>query len=111
MYLAPTCALWQATGVLVFEWQDMAANNALALVAAKPALYMAAAALGFGVNTLSYIVILTTSSLTLKVLGTVKNTLIVGVGVALLGDVVTGIQVWPPACQAPGSGCAACAAA
>lgn len=95
MYLAPACALWQATGVLIFERPDMVRNNALGLMAAKPALYLTAAALGFGVNTLSYIVIQTTSSLTLKVLGTVKNTLIVGIGVALLGDIITGVQVCP----------------
>ena len=49
MYLAPACSLW-----LLLR---MAAENALGLIAAKPLLYLSAAAMGFGVNSLAYIVI------------------------------------------------------
>ena len=45
----------------------MAQANALGLIYAKPLLYLAAAAMGFGVNSLAYIVIQLASSLTLKV--------------------------------------------
>ena len=67
MYLAPACSFWLLLGVAVYEWPRMAEANALGLIAAKPLLYLAAAAMGFGVNSLAYIVIQLASSLTLKV--------------------------------------------
>lgn len=45
----------------------MAAQGAFGLIARRPGVYMTAAAMGFGVNSLAYIVIQTSSSLTLKV--------------------------------------------
>jgi len=62
-------------------------------VQARPLLYLSAAVMGFCVNALAYVVIQTTSSLTLKVLGTVKNAMVVWIGVAFLRDVITGVQV------------------
>ena len=95
MYLAPACTMWLVLGVAIVEWPAMARENALGLIRDKPALYMAAAAMGFGVNALAYVVIQMASSLTLKVLGTSKNALIVWIGVAFIGDVITGLQVMP----------------
>lgn len=68
MYLAPACSFWLLLGVAFYEWPKMAEANALSLIAAKPLMYLAAAAMGFGVNSLAYIVIQLASSLTLKVL-------------------------------------------
>ena len=68
MYLAPACSLWLLLGIAIVEWPRMAAENALGLIAAKPLLYLSAAAMGFGVNSLAYIVIQLASSLTLKVI-------------------------------------------
>ncbi len=62
------------------------------MVAEQPFKFLAAAAMGFGVNSLAYIVIQTASSLTLKVLGTVKNAFVVWLGIVLLGDTMTPIQ-------------------
>lgn len=67
MHLAPACSFWLLLGVAFYEWPKMAQANALSLIAAKPMLYLAAAAMGFGVNSLAYIVIQLASSLTLKV--------------------------------------------
>ena len=66
LYMAPACCLWLILGVAVVEWPRMAAENALGIIAAKPGLYLMAAAMGFGVNSLAYIVIQLASSLTLK---------------------------------------------
>ena len=66
LYMAPACCMWLLLGVAVVEWPRMAAENALGLIAAKPGLYLMAAAMGFGVNSLAYIVIQLASSLTLK---------------------------------------------
>ena len=67
MYLAPACFFWLMLGVAAVEWPAMRDNNALQLIANKPVTYFAAAAMGFCVNLLAYMVIQTASSLTLKV--------------------------------------------
>lgn len=67
MYLAPACTFWLACGVALMEYKTMVAEGAFGLIARRPGTYMAAAAMGFGVNALAYIVIQTSSSLTLKV--------------------------------------------
>ena len=107
MYLAPACTLWSALGVWCFEWPTMQRASALSLVAAKPGVYLAAAAMGFGVNWLAFLLIQLASSLTLKVclqsehdcmhrvpqvLGTVKNTLTVWLGILMFGETVTPLQ-------------------
>ena len=67
MYLAPACFVWLMAGVAVVEWPAMRDNHALQLILNKPLWYFAAAAMGFCVNLLAYMVIQTASSLTLKV--------------------------------------------
>ncbi len=67
MYLAPACFVWLMAGVAVVEWPAMRDNQALQLILNKPLWYFAAAAMGFCVNLLAYMVIQTASSLTLKV--------------------------------------------
>ena len=71
--MAPACCLWLILGVAVVEWPRMTAENALGLIAAKPGLYLMAAAMGFGVNSLAYIVIQLASSLTLKARWSLSN--------------------------------------
>ncbi len=93
MHLAPACSAWLLLGVAFIEWPRMAAENALGLMAAKPMMYLSAAAMGFAVNALAYIVIQLASSLTLKVLGTVKNAMVVWIGILFLSEVVTMLQV------------------
>ena len=93
MYLAPACTFWLFIGMLLVEWPAMSAANALGMMAARPFLYFSAAALGFLVNTLAYFVIQLSSSLTLKVLGTVKNAGVLWIGVLALHETVTPIQV------------------
>lgn len=67
MHLAPACSFWLLLGVAFYEWPKMVEANAMGLIYAKPLLYLAAAAMGFAVNSLAYIVIQLASSLTLKV--------------------------------------------
>ncbi|GAB4823502.1 hypothetical protein N2152v2_010548 [Parachlorella kessleri] len=92
MYLAPSCTLWLLLGSLAFEVRSMRATGAFAFVARHPAPFLAAAALGFLVNWLNYVVIKKASALTLKVLGPVKNALVVLSGMVLLHDTVTPLQ-------------------
>lgn len=92
MYLAPACTLWLILGCSVLELRPMLAEGAFGLMAQRPLSFLAAAVMGFAVNALAYIVIQAASSLTLKVLGTVKNALVVVLGIALLGERVTPLQ-------------------
>ena len=66
MYLAPACSLWLLLGIGLLEYRTMVAEGAFLLMMKRPGMYMAAAAMGFGVNTLSFLVIQTSSALTLK---------------------------------------------
>jgi len=92
MYLAPACCFWQAIGLFILEFRAMVETEAFYLVAAQPMKFCLAAGFGFVVNSIGYIIIQTASSLSLKVLGTVKNALVIWLGVFLLGDTVTSLQ-------------------
>lgn len=92
MYLAPACTFWLIIGSLILEFRPMLESGAFLLMAERPAKFLAAAMMGFAVNSLAYIVIQSASSLTLKVLGTVKNALVVCLGIVLLAETVTGLQ-------------------
>lgn len=93
MYLAPASLLWISTFCLVMEAPRMAAEGAFATVAAHPFLFALAASLGFAVNALSYCVIVTSSSLSLKVFGTAKNAVVVYLGALLFAERVTTLQL------------------
>ncbi|KAG7674874.1 putative sugar phosphate/phosphate translocator [Nannochloris sp. 'desiccata'] len=92
MYLAPACFFWLAFGSLVMEFRPMLTAGAFQVVAAQPWKFILAAGLGFAVNSIAYIIIQTASSLTLKVLGTVKNAFVVWLGIVLLGETMTFLQ-------------------
>ncbi|CAD7700494.1 unnamed protein product [Ostreobium quekettii] len=92
MYFAPACTLWLVIGIAFTELRSMIADGAAAIVARSPLMYLTAACLGFAVNTLAYLVIILASSLTLKVLGTVKNTLLVLFCAVFLHETVTFVE-------------------
>ena len=93
MYTAPACTFWLAVGSMVFELQRMLAANAFAKIVASPMLYGSAAAMGFFVNATTFLTIQLAGSLTVKVLGTVKNAVVVWLGVLLWAEPVTALQL------------------
>lgn len=93
MYLAPVCAFWLLLGSAFFEYPQMVAEGTIELVKAHPHYYLTSAMLGFMTNALAFGVIKLASSLTLKVVGTVKNSATVFFGVLLFGDAVSFTQV------------------
>lgn len=78
-------AIWEREGLL-------APGGGLALMANKPLHYLAAIFMGFLVNLSTAFAIKVTGSLTFKVVGCVKNTMLVWVGI-LMGDVVSQAQL------------------
>ncbi len=91
--MAPASFGFLAVGILIFERRALMEENGLGKILQSPHKYACAAFLGFLVNLLTLAVIKSTSSLTFKVMGQVKNTLVILVSVVLLGSAITGTQV------------------
>jgi hypothetical protein len=77
----------------MFELPSLLQHNALAIAAAHPLHFLAASLTGFVLNALAVLVIKLTSSLTLKVLGTVKDISLVCIGIVFLHELVSGLQL------------------
>lgn len=91
MYLGAPTGLVLLAASAIWEREGLLASG-LALMAHKPLHYLAAIFMGFLVNLSTAFAIKVTGSLTFKVVGCVKNTLLVWVGI-LMGDVVTREQL------------------
>lgn len=91
VWLGPPTALILFTGSFIWEREGLMSYG-FALIGEKPLWYLGAVSLGFVVNVAAALGIQTTSSLTFKVVGCVKNTLVVWWGI-LLGDRVEGLQM------------------
>lgn len=89
---APACCLWLLLGACVMEWPNIIANGHQAIPGENLGLFFLAACMGFAVNTLAYATIKLASSLTLKVLGCVKNGLVIIAAIALFAEEVTWTQ-------------------
>ena len=64
--LAPASAFWLLLASACYEFPEMYHNNAFSVIYSNPVLFILASCMGLGVNYLSYVVIQTTSSLTMK---------------------------------------------
>lgn len=87
--LAPASAFWLFLASAIFELPVMIEKNAFAIIMDNLGLFLMASFMGIGVNFISYYVIQATSSLTMKILGTLRNIIMVVVGVLLYGEVIT----------------------
>jgi hypothetical protein len=87
--LAPASAFWLMLASLVFESQKMYELNAVAIFIESFPYFMLASCLGVIVNFMAYSVIQATSSLTMKMLGTLRNLVTIFLGVMLYQEVVT----------------------
>lgn len=115
MYLAPACCFWLGLAVLVLEAGRIATEGALVIILRNPGIFLFSSVAGFFVNLtallvrgwspcLSFLacalhnlnhhdqVIHQTSSLTLKILGTVRSAMIVLIASFVLGETVTMLQ-------------------
>lgn len=74
------------------EWPDILANGHHIIPMQHAGLFLLAACLGFVVNVLAYATIKLASSLTLKVLGCVKNALVIIAAILLYAEEVNWTQ-------------------
>ena len=93
-YFTPAGFFWMALFIVPLELGRMRDENALGIVLANPLAFLLAATLGFFVNLLSFGVIQTTSSLTFKVLGQLKNVGVVLSSVFLFASAVSATQAF-----------------
>eukprot|EP01038_Epipyxis_sp_PR26KG_P010455 gene10455-14043_t len=88
--LAPASAFWLFLASFIYEYPKMSSDGkALSIILSNPIIFIGCSCMGIIVNFLSYLVIQRTSSLTMKVLGTLRNILTIVIGVLLYNEVIT----------------------
>ncbi|GLC60734.1 hypothetical protein PLESTB_001665000 [Pleodorina starrii] len=92
-YISSACTAVLAVQASYSEWPALLRQRDYEAVWAHPYSFGAAACCGFAVNMLAIMVIKLASSLTLKVLGTVKDAALVTIGIVFLHERVTGPQL------------------
>jgi drug/metabolite transporter (DMT)-like permease len=91
--LSPASALWLFAASLVFEIPQMMVKKDILILINNPTPVLVMILTGVGMNFVSNMVIQFTSSLTMKILTTMRNILLVFVGVSFYREVVTDIQM------------------
>lgn len=86
--LSPASAFWLFLASAIYELPTMYKDDAITIIYNNIPAFFIASFMGIGVNYLSYLVIQYTSSLTMKILGTVRNIIIIFVGVLFYGEIV-----------------------
>ncbi|PNW79264.1 hypothetical protein CHLRE_09g408428v5 [Chlamydomonas reinhardtii] len=92
-FISSACTAVLAGQAALTEWPRLAAGGHWALLRLHPGSFAAAACCGFLVNMLAITVIKLASSLTLKVLGTVKDAALVTIGIVFLKEHVSSLQL------------------
>lgn len=90
--LSPASAFWLFFASLIFELPHMYDHNGFQIILDNPFMFLIASIMGIGVNFITYFVIQYTSSLTMKILGTIRNILMVILGVLLYNEIITSYQ-------------------
>lgn len=88
-FMSPAGAVCLLCASIVSEFPSMHRNGAFAQVASNPILFATAGMLGVGVHFLSFMVVQRTNSVTLKVLGTARNAMLVLLSVFWYGELVS----------------------
>ena len=92
-YFSPATLIFLGALVYVFEWDQLTQPDHAAEVWANPLAFASASCLGFFVNLASLAVIQNAGSLTLKIVGQLKNIVVIVAAVLIYDDVVTALQI------------------
>lgn len=87
--LAPASAFWLFAASAFYELPTMIKNNAFTIVGDNIGLFFVASFMGIAVNFLSYLVIQSTSSLTMKILGSVRSVGLIYIGIIFYAEEVS----------------------
>jgi multidrug transporter EmrE-like cation transporter len=87
--LAPASAFWLFMASAFYELPTMIEKNAFKIILDNIGLFLVASFMGIGVNFLSYLVIQSTSSLTMKILGSVRSVGLIYIGILFYGEEVS----------------------
>eukprot|EP01034_Spumella_vulgaris_P031426 gene31426-38813_t len=87
--LAPASAFWLFLASFIYESKAMYEKDAFGIITNNIPIFIIASFMGIGVNYLSYLVIQSTSSLTMKILGTARNVMVIIIGVLFYAEVIT----------------------
>jgi len=88
-WLAPASAISLVAFSAFLEWPTILRENKLAVVSEHMHLFVASALMGLLVNYVSFLVVQTTSSITLKILNTLRNVGFVMFQVIFAGEIIT----------------------
>jgi hypothetical protein len=92
--MMPASVLFLMIGIWVLELEDFVAKDAVDIILQIPHYFIAASLMGFTVNLLTLGLVKCTSGLSFKVIGQVKNAVVVMLAVLLFGNPITSIQVF-----------------
>lgn len=88
-YLSPISAFFLFLASILLEFSEMYSKNAFSIIIDNLFIFICASCLGLVINYLTYVVIQETSSLTLKILGSVRNIGTIVVSVLQYNEVIT----------------------
>eukprot|EP00511_Aplanochytrium_stocchinoi_P006909 CAMPEP_0204828794 /NCGR_PEP_ID=MMETSP1346-20131115/6726_1 /ASSEMBLY_ACC=CAM_ASM_000771 /TAXON_ID=215587 /ORGANISM="Aplanochytrium stocchinoi, Strain GSBS06" /LENGTH=367 /DNA_ID=CAMNT_0051958125 /DNA_START=293 /DNA_END=1396 /DNA_ORIENTATION=- len=91
-WLAPASAASLMTLSIFSEWNTISSKGHISVVFENPQYFFFSATLGLLVNLSSFLVVQTTNSVTLKILGTVRNAGLVIFQVIFAGEIITAQQ-------------------
>eukprot|EP01060_Flectonema_neradi_P027978 TRINITY_DN37637_c0_g1_i1.p1 TRINITY_DN37637_c0_g1~~TRINITY_DN37637_c0_g1_i1.p1 ORF type:complete len:350 (+),score=40.90 TRINITY_DN37637_c0_g1_i1:55-1050(+) len=91
--LAPPGVLFLFLAAATSEWKSLLQNGHHLTILNHPFMFLAAALLGLAINLLTFQVVKSTSSLTLKILGMVRNVALIFVGIISYKEVVPPIEI------------------
>ena len=97
--MAPISAVCLFSASAVIELPRIMKSKAYLIPLANPYRFSLAASLGFCVNMAAFLVIKSTGSVTLKVLGTARNASLVVFGAVVIGETISQLELFGYCCS------------
>lgn len=91
--IAPPSAIFLVSAAAVLEWPRLSSEAGYRIIAEHPQYFAASCLLGLAVNFVGMAVVQATSSLTIKVLNTIRGIGVVFVGILFYGEYCTTLEL------------------